>query len=254
MNKQGNKANPSGGIEWTHIFGPGTGYTANPVRGCQHECRWRMPDGKEAQCYAKTVAERFGGVGTFEHVTWHPEVLDKIRAHKAPAGIFIESMSDLFAQTVPSDWVQQVLSVMIDCPQHRFFTLTKNPTRLIKIANYPRNLLLGVSMPPTFMFGHELTPVQQKLWFAKALESLCATDAKVKWVSLEPLSWDCSELLWQYRNKLNWAVIGAASDGAKTYQPENQIVRICLQALAGLPVFFKGNLTFEPHREEFPTI
>lgn len=42
MNKQGNKTNPSGGIEWTHIFGPGTGYTANPVRGCQHQCRWRM--------------------------------------------------------------------------------------------------------------------------------------------------------------------------------------------------------------------
>ena len=267
MNKQGNKSNPAGGIEWTHIFGPGTGYTANPVRGCQHQCRWRMPDGQVAVCYAEAQRDRLNGVGAFQKVTFHPEVLDDIRKHQQPAGIFIDSMSDLFAQAVDAGWVGEVLEVMDDCPQHIFFSLTKNPTCLPGICSaiegFPKNLFLGVSMPPTFMFDHELTLTQQRAWFDKALKCLCACDARVRWVSLEPLSWDCSDILVKYKDKLHWAVIGAASDGARTYQPDKEILHRTLVALDGLPVFFKGNLdrklAMNPYcggawRQEFPKL
>jgi protein gp37 len=266
VNKQGNKSNPSGGIEWTHIFGPGTGYTANPVRGCRHQCRWRMPDGNVAVCYAKAQKERMWGVGSFEHVTFHPAVLASIRLHEQPAGIFIDSMSDLFAQAVTEAQIVKVLDAMWDCPQHIFFSLTKNPARLpqlqTRLACYPQNkwpgnLFLGVSMPPTFMFGKELTPAQQRAWFRKALKCLCACDATVRWVSLEPLSWDCSDILAEYRDKLHWAVIGAASNGSHTFQPDWNTYRRVSAALSGIPVFFKGNLrpSFEGTgiwRAEFP--
>jgi protein gp37 len=250
MNKQGNKSNPSGGIEWTHIFGPGTGYTANPVRGCQHACRWRMPDGKLAICYAEAVAERFPGkhyARGFGVVSFDPKELAAIRKLKTPAGIFIDSMSDLFAQSVADECLEQVFQTMVDCPQHVFFSLTKNPSRFGEWRYRrgwipPRNLFLGVSLPPTFMFGKELTGQQQRTWFRKALENLCACDATVRWVSLEPLSWDCSDILHAFRHKLHWAVIGAASDGNRTYQPDPTVLNNTLAALDGLPVFFKGNL------------
>ncbi|MDE2103520.1 MAG: DUF5131 family protein [Patescibacteria group bacterium] len=266
MNKQGNKSNPSGGIEWTHIFGPGTGYTANPVRGCQHACRWRMPDGKLAICYAEAVAERFPGkhyARGFGVVSFDPGELSAIQMLKTPAGIFIDSMSDLFAQAVPDDWINGVLSTIRRCPKHVFFSLTKNPTRLplwFRDTPAPKNLFLGVSMPPTFMFGKELTEQQQRTWFAKALASLVASNAAVRWVSLEPLSWDCSDILSTYVSGLNWAVIGAASDGSKKFQPEQRTLANVLDALRPLPVFFKGNLrdsigqdfVCQHWRQEFP--
>lgn len=255
MNKQGNKTNPKGGIEWTHIFGPGTGYTANPVRGCQHQCRWRMPDGKVAVCYAEAQRDRLDGAGAFQNITFHPEVLDTIRNHKNPAGIFIDSMSDLFAKGVTNEWLDKVFKCIEDCPQHVFFSLTKNPTRLkfptfrfeprhpgTLTPIYPRNLFLGVSMPPTFMFGKELTLAQQRAWFKKALECLATCEARFRWVSLEPLSWDCSDILLEYKGWLHWAVIGAASEGNRTYQPNQRTLANVLQALRGVPVFYKGNL------------
>lgn len=248
MNKQGNKTNPFGGIEWTHIFGPGTGYTANPVRGCQHQCRWRMPDGKVATCYAEAQRDRLNGAGAFQHVTFHPEVLDAIRKHKTPAGIFIDSMADLFSMAVETGTVWQVLDTMRECPQHIFFALTKNAgrlaTRAFQATHFPPNLCLGVSLPPTFMHGKELSQANQWMMFDKALDALCKTDAAVKWVSLEPLSWDCSQLLAKYQDKLHWAVIGAASDGARTYQPNADTLNNVLATL-DCAVFFKGNLNRE---------
>ena len=259
MNKQGTKTNPLGGIEWTHIFGPGTGYTANPVRGCQHQCRWRMPDGNVAVCYAEAQRDRLSGAGAFQNITFHPEVLDAIRKHQQPAGIFIDSMADLFGQGVSDTMLRSVLNGIAESPQHVFFSLTKNPTRLrsgwLKDYQFPSNLFLGVSMPPTFMFGKELTLAQQRAWFEKALNCLAQCNARVRWVSLEPLSWDCSDILAKYTTWLHWAVIGAASNGAKTYQPDPMTVRRVLTALGGsthwsnpsqdtspIPVFYKGNL------------
>jgi protein gp37 len=259
MNKQG-----PNGIEWCHFFGPGTGYTANPVRGCTHGCKWRMPDGSIVGCYAKPIGDKFYK-GGFETVTWHPDVLDKIRGHKQPAGIFIDSMSDLFGQDVEKGWINLVIQTMRDCPQHCFFTLTKNPRRMLEFE-FPDNVLVGVSAPPTEMYGKELSVLQQEIWYRKALRWLGETKARNKWTSIEPLSFDVSYLLKEHCSefpigRIRWAVIGAGSNGRKYYQPSAEHLTSALSALEWNPVFFKGNLDRDlvksvgsEWKEEYPTL
>lgn len=263
MNKQGNKRNPSGGIEWTHCFGPGTGYTSNPVRGCLHNCKWEMPDGEIAGCYAKDIAERFPKAypNGFEHLSFHPEEFDAWKNLKAPSGIFCDSMSDLFGAQVPEEWIEQVLQAIADCPQHTFISLTKNPPRLQQCKRFPDNMWVGISAPPTFMFGQRLTKEQQIAWLRRGLQILGAADAAVKWISIEPLSFDISCEITELGKAINWAVIGAASNGLKTHQPDKHDFEMVLWALRTRQVFFKGNLSRElanevagGWREEFPDV
>lgn len=263
MNIQGTKNNPGSGICWTHIFGPGSGRTANPVKGCEHQCEWRMPGGEIARCYAKEVALRFPGKHYkqgFEHISWHPDELIEIQKEQARCGIFIDSMSDLFGRGVDEDWIREVLATMVKCPHHVFQSLTKNPTKLMKFSPFPENLWVGVSLPPTFMFGHEMTRTQQEIWFAKALKCLSEVKASVRWVSLEPLSWDCSEIIREHGGFLDWAVIGAASSGYKKYQPDLEVFKRVAESLAGKPIWLKksnvdpalANQVFGQWRSEFP--
>jgi protein gp37 len=253
-----NKQPIGGGIEWTRFFGPGTGFTVNPVRGCEHDCKWRMPDGTIVPCYAKSQRERMDGPGSFEKISFHPEVFEGIRARRKPAGIFIDSMSDLLGNHVEAQWIQRVIQQIHASPQHIFFVLTKNPRRMVEFE-WPDNVLLGLSAPPTFMYGREMTPQQQIIWFDKGCEWLSDASAKWKWLSLEPLSIELVDLILHYIAGFDWAVIGAGSDGKKTYQPDEEIFRNTLGALT-VPVFFKGNLDralaarHGGWREEFPKI
>ena len=245
------------GIEWVSIFGVGTGYTANPVRGCEHGCRWRMPDGKIVDCYAETFRDRLDGPGAFKNITFHPSVLAEARAKKERSGIFFDSMSDLLGNKVKPEWIAAVIQCMRDCPQHVFFILTKNPRRLPEFE-WPDNALVGMSSPPTFMYGKELNIEQQRVWFRKGMEWLYDASAKRKWVSLEPLAVDVVDTL-EYRGALDWAVIGAGSDGHTKYQPDEDLFSRTLARLT-CPVFFKGNLDrqlAERHggwREDWPVI
>lgn len=111
---------------------------------------------------------------------------------------------------------------------------------------------VGVSAPPTQMFGKPLTFEQQKRMVSRQMDVLSKVKATVKWMSIEPLSFDIAPLL--VDSPLNWAVIGAATNGAKIYQPKPEWVINCLDVLdsQNVPVFFKGNLDWQPFREEFP--
>lgn len=268
MNKQGSKNKPAGGIEWTHILGAATGYTSNPVRGCQHACRWRMPDGNLAICYAETTAERFPGKHYrrgFGTISFDPLELEAIEKLKTPAGIFIDSMSDLFGKNVATPWIDQVIATICRCPQHVFFSLTKNPSRLKEWrgGQWPKNWLVGISAPPSFMFGKELSPSQQLAWLKRGLEFLAESQAQKRWISIEPLTFDVSSILQETECPLDWAVIGAATNGAQTFQPTETNLTRCLAALnaRNIPVFFKGNLDRKfveicgsQWREEFPKL
>jgi protein gp37 len=241
-----NLQKPKAGIEWTHVPGY-RGATANPVSGCQHECRWRMPNGKIAKCYAEEIAERFPGqryAQGFKHLSFHPAELEQISQAAEPHAIFIDSMADLFGSGVDASWIMETLQCASDNPQHLFLSLTKNPGRLPRFGPFPPNWWLGVSAPPTFMFGKELSLDQQRTWFRNALKQLTQCEAAVRWVSLEPLSFDLSDILAEFADKLNWAVIGAASNGATKFQPDRDTFRNVMNVLtrAGVDVFFKGNL------------
>jgi protein gp37 len=246
MNKQ-YKSPTKRGIEWTD-------YTWNPVGGCKHGCRWSMPDGSIAECYAETVAERVAQStypNGFEHHYWRPELLNEPLSLSKPSRIFLDSMSDLMGAWVSDDQIEQVLEVCTKASWHSFQLLTKNAPRLTQFR-FPPNVWVGVSAPPSIMFGKPLTYNQQVRMLARMMEVLKTIDVPVRWMSIEPLSFDIAPLLED--SELEWAVIGAATNGSKAYQPRAEWVQNVLDVLdaQGTQVFFKGNLTWTPWREDFP--
>ena len=246
MNKQAN-GRGGRGIEWTN-------YTWNPVRGCQHGCRWVMPDGSIAECYAETIAERLAQAAYplgFEHHYWNPHVLEEPLKVKEPVRIFLDSMSDLMGHWVPRDEILQVLDVCERASWHTFQLLTKNAPRLAEFE-FPDNVWTGVSAPPSMMFGRTLSALQQRRMVERQLRVLNTLDVAVRWMSIEPLSFDIAPLL--VGANLQWVVIGAATNGRAVYQPEREWVQNVLDVCddQGVAVFFKGNLDWSPWREAFP--
>ncbi len=247
-----------GGIEWTRVWGR-RGFTWNVVAGCQHMCRW-LVDGQMAVCYAEALAEkrleRVYKEG-FAHHYFRPHLLDEPLKLAEPAGIFLDSMSDLMGQWTPAEQVEQVMSVCRRAPQHVFFLLTKNAPRLLRF-DLPPNVWPGASMPPDFMLGQQLTRRQQEKMLRKALMTLSRLRNKglTTWLSFEPLSWDVAPVVAEYDEALRWAVVGAASSGTRYYQPNPEHVQGLLDALDrwNVPVFYKGNLQWSPRRQEFPEV
>lgn len=245
----------SRGIEWCDA-------TWNPIAGCVHQCRWTMPDGNEAICYAESVAESIAAPAYPNGFAAHyfkPEILESPSKKKEPLKIFVGSMSDVFGSRVPNADIEAILQAIRECPQHTFQMLTKNP---LNVQNFdlPSNVWLGASMPPDFMFGKALNRNQQERMLHRHLEALNEIKATIKWMSFEPLSWDVSEIAKQY-DCLSWAVIGAASNGNKYYPPSKEAFLNLVKVLDFLDVaiFFKGNIASLPEakkkwREEFPTI
>jgi protein gp37 len=272
MNKQGKLIDGKvvGGIEWLkRVLPDGTerqGYTWNASRGCKHGCAWRMPDGQIAQCYAKTVAEGIAQGAYpqgFETPTWHEDALEEPLRVKEPARIFVDSMADMMGIWNTDAQIEQMLDVCRRADWHDFLLLTKNAPRLRKFK-FPRNVWIGASVPPTFMHGKEMSLDQQRQMLRSTLNVLAEISAPVKWISFEPLSFDVSSCLaWaneQYGAILNWAVIGAASNGSTIYQPKPLIVRLAIEQLREMDcqIFFKGNMRGNdaavPWLEEFPVI
>ncbi len=123
-------------IEWTES-------TWNPTTGCD-----RTSAGCD-HCYALTLSKRLKamGIAKYQHdgdprtsgpgfgVTIHPEVLEVPRTWRAPRVVFVNSMSDLFHDKVPTGFIRDVFAVMADTPQHTYQVLTKRSRRLAKIAD-----------------------------------------------------------------------------------------------------------------------
>jgi protein gp37 len=110
-------------IEWTEA-------TWNPVTGCS-----KVSPGC-AHCYAETISLRFHRsvkpwtpANAAENVVLHPDRLDQPLRWRRPRMIFVNSMSDLFHEQVPDDYIDQVFRVMAEARQHTFQVLTKRPER-----------------------------------------------------------------------------------------------------------------------------
>lgn len=264
-----NEQKPPGMIEWTRIRNAdGTvrrGYTWNPIAGCLHDCEW-IVNGNRAECYAKTVAEKFTAAypSGFAHYYWHPKRLGEPVRLTEGVGIFPDSMSDLFGNWVERDHLIQVLNVMRDTPQHIYQSLTKNAPGLLNAEKQfvmPPNLWAGVSSPPDHMLGTDLNDNQKVRYLHRALSSLTDIGDRglLTWMSFEPLSQDWASIVAEYPFAIKWAVIGAASSGSHYYAPEESHVRNLLDVLddQGVKVFFKGNLrslqwAADHWREDFP--
>lgn len=128
-------------IEWTDA-------SWNPVTGCD-----KVSPGC-AHCYAETFAERFRGVPGhpyeqgFDLRLW-PERLQLPLRWKEPRRVFVNSMSDLFHEEIPDEYVRRVFDVMVAAHWHQFQVLTKRHERLAALAPtlpWPQNVWAGVSI------------------------------------------------------------------------------------------------------------
>ena len=237
------------GIEWTDR-------TINATGGCLHGCRWRMPDGSVAVCYAETVAERVARDAYpqgFAHHYWRPHVLEALKAGQEPELRFVDSMADLFGHWVPEDQVRAVLGAMREAPHHAFQVLTKAPPQILKyVDELPPNLWVGISTPPDFFMGRELSQAQKEAMLRRGIEVLAEVRYRSRcltWLSAEPVSWDIGDVLYDVlpgadRLPLDWCVVGAASNGRTLYQPHWEHVSMLLDMLDvhWVPAFFKGNI------------
>ncbi|MCC7510234.1 MAG: DUF5131 family protein [Planctomycetes bacterium] len=110
-------------IEWTHCPGY-KGKSWNPVTGCT-----KIAQGCK-HCYAETLAKRFWKDRAFTDVQTHADRLDEPLRRRLKTCYFVNSMSDLFHEAVPFEFIAAVYGVMAACPQHLFIILTKRPKRM----------------------------------------------------------------------------------------------------------------------------
>lgn len=155
-------------IEWTEA-------TWNPVTGCS-----KVSPGC-AHCYAETFAERWRGVPGhpyqqgFDLRLW-PSRLDQPLRWKLPRVIFVNSMSDLFHERIPDDFVRKIFDVMVEADWHTFQILTKRHERLVDLAPdlpWPENVWMGVSI--------------ENRRFVHRADYLRDVEAAIRFVSAEPL-------------------------------------------------------------------
>ncbi len=128
-------------IEWTNT-------TWNPTTGCSH-----ISPGC-ANCYAERMAKRLQAMGQPKYqdgfrVAWHEACLEEPLTRKRPRVIFVNSISDLFHEKIPVEFIQRVFATMEQCPQHIFQILTKRSQRLRELSKdlqWPEHIWMGVSV------------------------------------------------------------------------------------------------------------
>jgi protein gp37 len=209
-------------IEWTDA-------TWNPVTGCT-----KVSPGCK-NCYAETFAERWRGIRGhpyeqgFDLRLW-PSRLEAPFRWKAPRMIFVNSMSDLFHEKVPDDFIERVFQVMVESPRHTFQVLTKRVGRLAAWhAERPGfwrvpNIWLGVSVEDR-RFGVPRIPV------------LRTVEAAVRFLSIEPLLEDLGEL---ELTGIEWVIVGGESGHDARPMRKEWVVSIREQCQAAdVPFFFK---------------
>src|SRR6266704_2835889 len=114
-------------IEWTDM-------TWNPVTGCT-----KVSPGCK-HCYAERLALRLQAMGNRRYrrgfaVTLHPDQLTLPLRWRQPRRIFVNSMSDLFHEAIPDEFIQQIFMVMAQAHWHMFQILTKRARRLADLAS-----------------------------------------------------------------------------------------------------------------------
>jgi protein gp37 len=206
------------GIEWTES-------TWNPVTGCD-----KISPGCK-HCYAERMAERLQAMGQANYrngfeLTLQPKMLELPLGWKKPQTIFVNSMSDLFHDGVPVEYIKRVFDVMARAHWHRFQVLTKRAERLAELApqlSWTANVWMGVSVENA-----------DYLW---RIDHLRETAAAVKFLSLEPLLGPLSTL--DLRG-MHWVIVGGESGFRARPMNEAWVVEIRQQCRrARVPFFFK---------------
>lgn len=206
-------------IEWTE-------QTWNPVTGCT-----KVSPGCK-HCYAATMAKRLQAMGApgyengFE-LSLLPERLDQPLRRRKPTMYFVNSMSDLFHEGVPYEFIDRVMEVIRATPQHTYQILTKrsgNMREYFSTRPVPDNAWLGVS-------------VEDKKYGKPRIPDLLAIKAKTRFLSVEPLLEDLGRL--RLRG-IHWVIVGGESGHGARPMKEAWAVNVRDQcAGAGVDFFFK---------------
>lgn len=176
-------------IEWTDA-------TWNPVRGCN-----KISPGCKF-CYAEVFAERFRGVPGHPYergfdLRLVPEKLNDPLMWKKPRMIFVNSMSDLFHNDVPTEYIKKVFNVMAEAHWHTFQVLTKRSERLLELSyelQWPPNVWMGVSIE------------SQKYTYRS--KDLSKVPAAIRFLSVEPL---LEVIPYLPLRHINWVIVGGES-------------------------------------------
>ena len=176
-------------IEWTEL-------TWNPTTGCtkiSQGCKF---------CYAEVMTRRLKAMGIEKYkdgfkVKTHPETLKIPYTWKSSKVVFVNSMSDLFHEDIPLDFIKQVFKGMNDNGHHIFQVLTKRAERLLEVhkqLKWSHNIWMGVSV--------EDEKVVDRIDFLRK------TDARVKFLSCEPLIGPLENM---NLKKIDWVIVGGES-------------------------------------------
>ncbi len=205
-------------IEWTEA-------TWNPVTGCS-----KVSPGCKF-CYAERMAKRLKAMRQPNYrngfrVTLQQHALEIPLRWRKPRMIFVNSMSDLFHEDVPSEFIVRVFAAMNEAPWHQYQILTKRSERLRELSPilpWSEHIWMGVSV--------------ENLDYMYRIDDLRATGADIKFLSLEPLLGPLPDL--DLRD-IDWAIVGGESGpGARAMDVEwvRSIRNQC--ATAQVPFFFK---------------
>ena len=210
-------------IEWTDA-------TWNPVTGCT-----KVSPGCD-HCYAETLAERFRGTPGhyYEHgfdVQLRPDKLDMPLRWKKPRRVFVNSMSDLFHEAVPDNYIAKVFAVMAAAPQHTFQVLTKRHGRMRSLLHnetFRELVFLATNLPHGDVLGDNWpirnvwlgVSVENQKWADIRIPALLDTPASVRFLSCEPLLGPVrlrTEWLWgsvmpsRREQRIGWVIVGGES-------------------------------------------
>jgi protein gp37 len=237
------------GIEWTEA-------TWNPTTGCD-----RVTPGCD-NCYALTLAARLKGMGSAAYqrdgnprtsgpgfaLTTHADRLDQPIRWTRPRRIFVNSMSDLFHDQVPDEFIVEVFARMWWAPQHTFQLLTKRHGRMRSLVpRIEQHLQQRESDLALLDHPTPLTWPLPNLWLGVSVEdqkradlripALLDTPAAVRWLSMEPLLGPVTlvDRVW-----IDWVVVGGESGLASRPMQVDWARSLRDQCVDfGVPFFFK---------------
>lgn len=207
-------------IEWTE-------QTWNPITGCTKVspgCKY---------CYAEVMAKRLKAMGTpgyengFYNITLMYDRLDQPFQRKKPTIYFVNSMSDLFHEAVPDEYIDLIFETIQATPQHAYQILTKRAERMhayFKTRPVPDNAWLGVS-------------VEDKKYGVPRIAYLQGVRAKTRFLSIEPLLEDLGRISLR---GIHWVIVGGESGVKARPMEESWVIKLRDQCQRnGIDFFFK---------------
>ena len=251
------------GIEWTDA-------TWNPTTGCD-----RVSPGCD-HCYALALAARLRAMGNPRYqrdgapprsgpgfgLTIHQDLMDLPKRWRKPRRVFVNSMSDLFHESMALSAIERVFETMALTPQHSYQVLTKR-ARLMQTV-------LGRGWPDGpcsgFLADHRAEPfpniwlgvsVENQDWANARVPWLVNTPAAVRFLSCEPLlgpislsEWlNITESPWAART-LDWVIVGGESGPKRRPFNPDWACRIRDQCVeAGVPFFYKQGSALRPGQD-----